>query len=278
MNLLNKLSTPSYDYPSEVAKIVFCDFDETYLPYSDENKSKSGIRELEDFIQENRQKLSLIIGWVTGSSLDAALRKSSGYISRVPHFIASSLATELYWVEGNEIYESDVWEERINDSGFSKENIKKVVDSLRNQGVELSDESPDYQGRFMECYYYRITEKEQEDLSLIRDTAATFNVKAVVTKCNPATGDPADCYDVQFIPVCCGKEQILLFISRQFAVRKENTWAFGDSFNDLELLKEAGNGFLVNNADPETKKVFPSVLDKDYCYGIKDQLSGLIND
>lgn len=275
MNLSHDLPLSSFDYPSKIERIICSDFDETYLPFGN-NKNESGIRELEDFMDDHVNDLSAIIGWVTGSSLESVLNKSRGYISRLPHFIAGSMGTELYMIEDTKISESQKWIERIVNTGFSKEKIGELVELLQIAGIRLYKQIDDYQGKYMECYYYKISENLREDLALIKKAADNFNMKAILTKCSIGAGDPPDCYDLQFVPLCCGKEQILLFLSEQLSVKPENTWAFGDSCNDLEMLNAAGNAFLVGNADPTAKKMFKFTLPENYCYGIKNKLSEML--
>jgi kanosamine-6-phosphate phosphatase len=113
-------------------------------------------------------------------------------------------------------------------------------------------------------------------MDLIQTLAKRLNIKASISKCNPNAGDPADCYDVDFIPACCGKDEILFFLCDELNVSKNNTWAFGDSFNDFPMLKNAGNAYLVGNADAVAKKQFNSVLNSNYCFGIKTKLEEIL--
>ena len=41
------------------------------------------------------------------------------------------------------------------------------------------------------------------------------------------------------------------------------------------MLKKAGNGYLVNNADDSAKILFPNILDNKYCFGILDVVRGI---
>lgn len=276
MNTLSNIMYPSFDYPSEARRLIICDFDETYMPYSDKDKKESGINELEIFVDNNCQRLGLLLGWVTGSSLAAVLRKSQGYVNRFPHFIATSLGSELYWVNDNQIQVSDEWEKLIQESGFKKENIRELVCSLRDKGISLPKQVEDYQGKNMESYYYFLSDNSKNDLLHIEELASECNIKALITKCNPAAGDPENCFDVQFLPMCCGKKEILNFLINSLHIDIENTWAFGDSFNDYEILNEVRNPYIVANADPTLKEMIPhAVLNHKYSHGIKEALKNI---
>ena len=51
-------------------------------------------------------------------------------------------------------------------------------------------------------------------------------------------GDPENSYDVDFIPLRTGKPYIVDFILDKFAIERENSFAFGDSGNDVDMLKK----------------------------------------
>lgn len=270
MNMDN-LHIHSFSYPQEIHKIVFCDFDETYYPSHYGNRKDSGINELEEFVNKNCYERSFIIGWVTGSNLDSLFKKASGYLTYYPHFIGCSLGTELYWTHDNSVTTSTEWNKRISESGFKKENINHIVNKLSTEkNIVLTKQAEDYQGNYLGSYYYNITENELTDINIIKDYASNLNIKTSISKCNPATGDPENSYDINFIPTCCGKKEIVTFVCEHMNVDTENTWAFGDSFNDLEMLGCVNNSFLVANTDSCAKQHFSRVLHNKYCAGIME--------
>ena len=64
-----------------------------------------------------------------------------------------------------------------------------------------------------------------------------------------------------------------MFIANNLNVPLRDTWAFGDSLNDYEMLIYAGNSFALANADPALKsRMNNSVLKYKYCYGIMEAL------
>ena len=50
-----------------------------------------------------------------------------------------------------------------------------------------------------------------------------------------------------------GKKNAMLEIIRRYGIRPEETIAFGDSENDLEMLRTAGIGVAMGNGTPEAK-------------------------
>lgn len=266
----------SFPFPARVRRIVCCDLDETYRPIDASTRLRGGVAELETFITERSESLGLILGWVTGSSLKSVMRKAVGYSSSLPHFISPSLGSEFYWVRDGRPEPSAKWQERIERSGFSRDNILSSVSALAGRDVSLTLQHSDFQGEFMGCYYYFTGENPASDLAAIAAQADKAGIKALVSKCNPAAGDPADAYDVHFLPRCCGKGEALDFLCGELGIEGADTWAFGDSCNDMDMLHGAGNAFLVANADPQACELFPHITSGEYCHGIREKLEKII--
>lgn len=267
----------SHNFPSRIVNVICSDLDETFLPFNDENKKHSGIPELEQYLRENIEKYSVIFGWITGSNLESALRKTKGYISHYPHFIASSLGTEFHWIKHNKIEESENWSQLISTSGYKKENIDHILRVLNEEKIILTYEPEDYQGKYKATLYYYIHGEVEHNFKIIQEVASEFKVKVLFNKCNPAAGDPENCYDVEFIPQCCGKGEVIDFLIDELNLSPDNIYCFGDSFNDFSMFSRTKKSFLVGNADFKAKEKYPNILNRNYCFGIKDKLEELID-
>ena len=55
------------------------------------------------------------------------------------------------------------------------------------------------------------------------------------------------------IPLECGKGNAVRAVLQHFGFTKEEAIAFGDGFNDIEMLEQAYYSFAVGNARPEVK-------------------------
>lgn len=274
MHSSDKILPAEFSLPAVINTVVCCDLDETYIPYSDDNKIHGGVSELEAFMSLFGEKKGLLLGWVTGTNLRSALRKARGYISRSPHFVCCSLGTEFYWVKDGELHPSTSWAERIERSGYRAENVSRIVDILLGEGIPLEKQPDDYQGPYKISFYYPVSDQMKRDFEFISDLAEQYSVRPIFTKCNPAAGDPANCYDVEFIPLCCGKDQAVLFLMEETSLPKESVIAFGDSANDFAMFAQAGKGYLVANADRFAVEQHGSCLEKAYCHGILSVLQG----
>lgn len=267
----------SYKFPVSVKQIVCSDLDETFLPFDDARKPDSGIAELEQFLLDHIEKKSLIFGWITGSNLQSALRKTAPYITRCPHFIASSLGTEFHWIRNGEIIEPESWKERILTSGFKLPNIDLLISELKKKDIHLEKEPDDYQGKYKATFYYYIKNSIETDFSLIEKLANDYQIKVLFNKSNPMAGDPENCYDIEFLPAYCGKGEIVDFLLEELNITANNCYCFGDSFNDFSMFSRTKNAFLVGNADPEARSKHQQVLERNYCYGICDKLKEIFN-
>lgn len=59
---------------------------------------------------------------------------------------------------------------------------------------------------------------------------------------------------IELIPKGFSKATGIELLINELGIKREDTYAFGDSFNDFEMLKYVERGIAVGNADPELKK------------------------
>ncbi|MCP3834978.1 hypothetical protein NLZ42_15650 [Escherichia coli] len=95
MTILNKDWPVEFPFPTVIRTVVCSDLDETYIPSDSDKKKLSGIVQLESYITSHAEKKGILAGWITGTNLDSAWRKSRGYISRSPHFICKRKLTAV---------------------------------------------------------------------------------------------------------------------------------------------------------------------------------------
>ncbi|ATQ05199.1 sucrose-6F-phosphate phosphohydrolase (plasmid) [Salmonella enterica subsp. enterica serovar Gaminara] len=164
----------------------------------------------------------------------------------------------------------------VQATAFSLQNVNSLVRILMGKGMPLQRQPEDYQGPFKVSYYYPEGASMAVDFATIQALADERGIRVVFTRCNPAVGDPPDCYDVEFIPLCCGKDQAVSFLMEETALPKEAIIAFGDSANDFAMFAQAGRGYQVGNADPFAIRQYSSSLNAAYCHGILKGATGMI--
>ncbi len=270
--LLPPITQPKY--------VVFTDFDETYLAHENKECHKNDQKELEEYLLNNTHEKQIIFGWVTGSSIASVFSKMSRYELRLlPHFIASSLGTELIYFDEKHYGEKDeTWESHLEKTGFSDKLVNNLVNILKLDGINLIPQPQIADSHFLKNYYYYQQNKQLDRQAIfkIKYLAKNAGIKVNISQCNPLVGDPQNCYDVDFIPSGTGKKHIVNFILRQTNVNYQNSIAFGESGNDIEMLQAVGHGYLVGNATSEAKKLHSQIEDNEYTKGILSVLKRLI--
>jgi kanosamine-6-phosphate phosphatase len=263
----------------KTAFIVFCDFDETYFPHHHDEELTRNIHHLEEFIRKHSKESGLRLGLVTGSSPDSVFHKMKKAGMRyLPHFIASDLGTEItYFHEDGTVQTDEEWLAQINTEHFNENNIHAIRSLLEKQsGIVLEPQTQMGISKYKYNFYYYSQGDDQEALETIRQTAALHDIGLNINRCNPLAGDPEDAYDIDFIPLGTGKGEIVRYILQKFGLSSEQAAAFGDSGNDVNMLKSVKFGYLLANATEEAKSQHSSIASEPYSQGILTTLQHIV--
>ncbi|MGD6893706.1 HAD-IIB family hydrolase [Bacillus infantis] len=254
--------------------LMVFDFDETYFPHELKDWQLKDLYELEQYLERLLHKKNIKIGWVTGSSMDDIHKKMrAARINFLPHFIASNLGTELWEIDsGGNFYQNQEWEKRIKKSGFSHRVVEELINDLRSlYGIQLRKQTQFGQKSFKMNYYYFIEDsaRVKYDLNIIKQLARNSGISFNINRCNPLAGDPANAFDVDFIPQNTGKRAVVHFVMKQHRISVDHAFAFGDSGNDIEMLKAVKHGYLLKNATEEAKRLHDMMTADPYAKGIQ---------
>jgi hypothetical protein len=63
----------------------------------------------------------------------------------------------------------------------------------------------------------------------------------------------------EIFPAGAGKGKAIARLAAGFGITVENILAIGNDFNDVDMLEQAGTGFMVDNAPDELKEIYPTV-------------------
>ncbi|MGW1616942.1 HAD-IIB family hydrolase [Streptomyces sp. NPDC002285] len=266
------LCTPQ---PGTIQCAVFTDFDETYLAHSQTPEIRRTLQDLEDFLSKECERRGILIGWVTGSSLQSVMSKVDQYeLSILPHFIASSLGAELVHFENGVARSDSHWQHRISAGGYSTQTVLRLVRELAGSGIILTPQPSWQPGELMQSFYYeaRSDTVDRRTINAVRGAALRCGIQINFARCNPQAGDPPGFYDVDFFPAMCGKKSVMRYLCKLFRVPLRKVIAFGDSEGDVEMLQTAGSGILVANSTDDAKKLYPRVSNFQYAGAILDVL------
>ena len=255
--------------------LMLFDFDETYYPHELKAWQLEDLYGLEEYLEKVLHNKNIRIGWVTGSSLvDIHKKMRAARMNYLPHFIASNLGTELWEINPKgEFYQNQEWRKRIKRSQFSHRLVEDFINDLRLiYGIQLQKQRQFGQQSFKMNYYYFIEDsaRVKYDLDTIKQLARNNGINFNINRCNPLAGDPVNAFDVDFIPQNTGKRAVVYFVMKQYGISVENTFAFGDSGNDIEMLKAVKHGYLLKNATEEAKQLHDTITVDPYAKGIQN--------
>lgn len=263
--------------PHKARTILFCDFDETYYPHAPDEQKRQDFYQLEKLIQASSSQL--IFGWVTGSSLASIEQKMALLDAKlIPHFIASSLGTMVtYHHSSNPLVIDQQWTNQIEATGFSKPKIATMLNEESMINLKLSAQPSNSECPYKQSYYMTSISPsvDKQRIEIIRRMAKREKISVSVSRCNPMTNDPTDCYDVDFTPLNTGKADFVYHLCRKFNIGADASYAFGDSGNDIEMLKAVGHGYLVANATEEAKILHSKVSPFSHSKAIQNVIQTL---
>ena len=249
--------------------ILICfDFDETYFPHACTPDQLASVRRLENFLERHSSQLSVM--WVTGSSLASLHEKvKRANLHFWPHRIASSLGTELYQIDKDATFSVEWTYQESFPSDFVSR-VERVVARIGEMQIELEAQPGNGTSPWIRSYYIR--DQQWEWREGIRTLANEAGIAVNISQCNPKAGDPVNAFDVDFYPIHAGKVSSVSYVCVTSFFDREQAYAFGDSGNDIGMLTHVGNGYLVNNATEQAKRLHSTVTKKPYAEGILEVL------
>lgn len=69
----------------------------------------------------------------------------------------------------------------------------------------------------------------------------------------------------------------LMWLANRLGVPIKNTMSFGDNFNDVSMLKVAGIGVAMGNAEPEVKKIADCVTETNINSGVGKKINAILD-
>lgn len=265
--------------PENPHTIIFCDFDETYYPHAPDEQELEEFHRLENLIASQAASGRFLFGWVTGSSLESIEKKMSVISAKlVPHFIASSMGSLVtYHDTDNNFAVDEQWIREMEKSGYSKLKISALIEAESSSHEKMSRQPSNNEWMYKQSYYLRSRSPSEDEqrIQQIRHMAEVENLSVNISRCNPKTNDPADCYDVDFTPKKTGKVDFVHYMCRKYGIAAQAAYAFGDSGNDIEMLKAVGHGYLVANATDDAKNLYSRVSPFSYSKALFNAINSI---
>ncbi|MCE4957876.1 HAD-IIB family hydrolase [Macrococcoides caseolyticum] len=260
------------NFPKNIQYLVCSDFDETYFAHQLSNPSD--VKALDQFLARNAEQKGILFGIISASTkemIEACLK--IGHYDYYPHFISTNSGTEIYYMQNGKFIRDEVYHEKFKQLNFNKSVILDIEQQLKDDNIQLITQLPFENAPFSRNYYYKsLGNIDQQNIEKIKSLGRAHHFNVNVSRCNPLIGDPEDHYDVDFYPDIAGKHAVVKYLMQQFNIPYDNTFAFGDSGNDILMLKEVKHGYLVSNATPEAKSLYQHHTVSSYNKGILESL------
>lgn len=250
--------------------LIVSDFDETFMPVLSSREADAGIEKLESCLNQLKREHHLLFGWATGNSQTVVLDKMKRYPGFPWDFALTSLGTELYWNHPDSVLEDEGWP--LQGAGAFPERVIRLNALFEREGIELTLQSEAFQQKRIRGYYLKADGNEAMAIEHIHKLCLQVGLEASITYASAAAGDPENVYDVAVMHPGCGKKQGVEFIVKKHGISPARVISFGDSCNDIEMLKASSYGYLVGNASVEARQAFDRVVKGFYCHGIVDGL------
>ncbi len=182
--------------------------------------------------------------------------------------LAMKYNRELSWSDGIKVY-------RVY---FGKDPQEEITDELffigGSKRIQVYSEWEELKDVFYTCPMIQVSFK-----------AESWIIQEEYEKLKQNLPPGVQCHEtsrvyLEFSPLGIDKYTGVKFLQKKLGISNENTYCFGDSGNDLPMIKKAGNGIAMGNATLELKRVADYVTDtndEDGIYKFLD-LKGLLNE
>lgn len=244
--------------------MIAVDMDGTFL-----NSQKEYDRERFDYLY-NKMKQQNVRFVVASGNQYYQLKSFFPTIADELSFVSENGAYVIS--EGNEIFCGELHPESVKDVLTILSEVEGAHTILCGKNsAYVSEQEPDEFVAYGSNYYHRL-KRVPNLFDVTDDTLFKFalsfpseKVKGVLAQLNTVLGD-------KVTPVSSGHEDVdliipgihkaygLMQLQELWGIKNHEIAAFGDSGNDLEMLKHVGHSFAMSNAQPEVKVAASEII------------------
>ncbi len=268
-DVLPAVTTPEY--------LICSDLDATYLAHGETAQQRTERLTLEDWLARLAHDYAALFCIVTGSSLRNVESKVRKYHLQVmPHFLAAGLGSDLL-VFNQQCQQFELympWFEQLRMKTLNRQDIDDILAVLsRDYGVQANLQ-PEYQQteRCRSYWLHAGHENFEHVVETLRGLAQQAGLFVNASHGSVHASEEAGIINVDFVPQECGKQAAVTFLVNHFEIPREQTFAFGDSGNDLNMLRYVQHGLLVSNATDEARRHFPRISQYPFAKAITEEL------
>ena len=258
-------------------KLIIADMDGTLL--DDNHRINSEFWEVLDVMKEK----GILFSVASGRQYYALLK----YFESVKNDIVFICENGSYVVYRDEELFSDVMKcedvEELVKKTHNRSGVSITLCGKKNGYIEKDD--PGFK-KTVEKYYERVSIVEdilkiddeilkvsicehsgvqQETVDYYNNTDSNYTARASTDIWIDAANKTAD------------KGEAVEFIQKKLNIRREETAAFGDYLNDLEMMESAGHSYAMKNAHPDIKKTAECIVGSNNENGVVEKIKEILS-
>lgn len=219
---------------NKVEKLIISDIDGTLIEPSMGNP---GLQELKLFLHNRHQKMAF--AFATGRNLDLVKEAISSHDLPLPDFVICSVGSEIYYTNGEKYVLDKGWATYL--SGRWKRN--EILDRLSK--IEwLALQAPEAQKEFKISFDYRENDYSHEELV---EALGPFWYRVSIINSHGQFLD--------ILPKRASKGNAIQYLCHKWSISLRDTFAAGDSGNDVDMFRGPVKGIIVGNKSNELNDI-----------------------
>ncbi len=249
-------------------KLIFFDIDGTLLNYKNHKVPKSTIKALE--ILKKKSDIKIIISTGRSKILVDDIEELSNIFDSFSYLNSASVVSN-----GIEIYKHIIaYEDKLK--LFNIFSDLEIIYGFSNNNQEYISETNQFLVKGFENSGLKVPPignlLEIEDVSHVYFFGNEDIFKKVAKRVEGFRVVPWVINGGDLIPNHLSKAHGIEMFLKQYNLDKKDTYAFGDGYNDIEMLKFVGTGIAMGNSRDEVKKAADYVTDSIENDGIYNAL------
>ncbi|WP_348736275.1 HAD family hydrolase [Spiroplasma endosymbiont of Ammophila pubescens] len=249
-------------------KAIFCDLDKTLF---DNNRNFSPLTlETVNLIQAKGIPFIPSTARAAKNTIEVARQLN---VDKYDGYVVSNKGCSIYSFKTNSF---------LLDITLTKEEIKEIFNfTYQKYKTSFFSNNSTYVNEYNEVTHKWTTWTQTNYHIVTNPEEITENIKTIVISLEVGLNDKetktfikdlqqlwpkldvVSYYKNTFFQISCkeiSKGSVLQFLAQHLGVDVTNTYAFGDSHNDLELIRDAGRGLAVSNAIDELKAIADKII------------------
>ena len=219
---------------NKVDKLIISDIDGTLIEPSMGNP---GLNELKLFLHNRHQKMAF--AFATGRNLDLVKEAISSHELPLPDFVICSVGSEIYYTNGKEYILDKGWATYLSGRWRRGE----LLDRLKNLNwLKLQEENAQKQFKISFTY-----EKKDYSNDQLVDALGPFWYRVSIINSHGKFLD--------ILPKRASKGNAIQYLCHKWSISLRDTFAAGDSGNDIDMFRGPIRGIVVGNKSEELNHI-----------------------